>query len=143
MKLLVWPESYGIVKLGVSEDLPQWAMSSPFVSFTRVQSQSKTEELSIVSLEKSIPAKVERQGGFKCVEIEGPLAFTETGILDSMISPLSEEKISIFTVSTFNTDFIFIPGAKMDLATSLLERHGFELGMRDLKIDKRSKGSIH
>lgn len=140
MKLLVWPETYGVVKLPVGSELPSWAMQSPFVSFTRVQSQSPTEELSIVCIERDIPASVERQGHFKCVEIEGPLDFSETGVLDSVISPLAEEEISIFTVSTYNTDFIFIPGSKMDHATSLLERYGFEFGMRELKLAKRSSG---
>lgn len=98
--------AYAVVRLDPGAPVPQWADGPGFVSISR-----SDEELSIVCLEARVPPTVQHAGGWAAFKLQGPFAFNETGILLSVIAPLSPAGISIFAVSTFDTDYLLVKEA--------------------------------
>ncbi|MET1030863.1 ACT domain-containing protein [Domibacillus tundrae] len=56
--------------------------------------------------------------------MEGPLDFSLTGVLSSLASPLAEAKISIFAISTYNTDFLLVKSDTLEQTLQILSKHG-------------------
>lgn len=113
------PQRFAIAKLDAQSAVPDWAQSGGFSSVTRAES-----ELSIVSEEALVPDNVTAERNYRCFRVAGPLDFSEIGILHSLTAPLAEAAISIFAVSTYETDYLFLPGDRMEDALSTLERCG-------------------
>ncbi len=120
---------YVILKRPSSDDVPDWALTSgQFCSVTRTDN-----ELSIVCAIPEEAQEVLPTGGtpalprWICLKLEGPFAFTETGILSSFIGPLSAESIPIFAVSTFDTDYVLIPEEHWGAASDVLRKAGHQL----------------
>ncbi len=74
------------------------------------------DETSIVCHAANVPAKAKRQGPFVAFEVSGPLDFKLTGVLHSLLGPLAEAGISVFSISTYDTDWILIRATKADAA---------------------------
>ena len=76
--------------------------SVPFTFFARTD-----EEISLVCPIETCPADaLNREDGWRCLRILGPLDFSLVGILSQIAAVLAKEKIPIFAVSTFNTDYV-------------------------------------
>jgi len=85
------------------------------------------EEISIV-LPSSITLNSEDcEPDWQAFEVVGPLDFILTGILSSISTVLANEKISIFAVSTFDTDYILVKSNKVDDAISTLRNNNFQV----------------
>ena len=86
------------------------------------------EELSLVCLSKNVPQwTIERSDGWRGFRIEGTLDFSLVGILSKLSAILAENKIGIFAVSTFNTDYILVKAEDFDRATEVLSSAGYEV----------------
>lgn len=92
---------------------------------------SKTdEELSLVCTDKSVPDNtLDREDGWRGFRIQGVLDFSLIGILSKISSLLAENEISIFSVSTYQTDYIFIKEKNFEKALKVLENNGYEIVM--------------
>ncbi len=67
------------------------------------------DENSLVCRTEDVPSNtVAREDGWRAFRVEGILDFSLTGILAKITALLAKEKIGIFTVSTFNTDYILV-----------------------------------
>jgi hypothetical protein len=66
------------------------------------------------------------ESGWRIIELEGPFAFDEIGILHGVLGPLVEHRVSVFTLSAYSTDFILIKAANIDDARSALTGAGFQ-----------------
>ena len=75
------------------------------------------DELSVVCDEEQAPEGGRCETGWRCIAVQGPLPFWATGILASLAGPLAEARISIFALSTFDTDFVLVQ--ESDLARAL------------------------
>ncbi|MGP4019535.1 ACT domain-containing protein [Saccharopolyspora sp. 5N708] len=64
------------------------------------------------------------EGPFRALEVDGPLDFALTGILAALLVPLAEAGISVFTLSTFDTDWILVPADAADEAAAVLDAAG-------------------
>ena len=116
LTLSVMPVELAVVRLDSSSEIPNWATKgTDFFSITKT-----IDELSIVCLEGNVPNDVRVEKGWKCFKVEGPLDFGMTGILSSLTSPLAEANISIFAISTFDTDYIMIKKEKLQNAIAVL-----------------------
>lgn len=113
---------YGVARLEPSEPIPAWAEGQGFVSISR-----SDEELSIVCLDSRIPEGVRDDRGWACLKLLGPFAFDETGIVLSVIAPLSSNGIGIFVVSTFDGDHVMVKREDLDVARGLLTEAGHTL----------------
>lgn len=122
MQRLFWlPESLAVARL---EDraLPAWAIEAEgFLSVTRTR-----EELSIVCDEARLPLDIRAERGWRAFGVQGPLDFGLTGILASLAQPLAEAGISLFAVSTFDTDYVLVRAQDKDRAEAVLQAAGHE-----------------
>lgn len=119
VKLKALDGVYGIARLGPRDPIPAWADGAGFVSISR-----SDEELSIVCRQERMPGDVRKDGDWTCFKFVGPFAFDETGIVLSVIAPLSSNDIGIFVVSTFDGDHMLVKSADLDKARDLLTAAG-------------------
>src|SRR5690606_32365297 len=103
-----------------------------FVSVTRTAT-----ELSIVCDQKYIPASVPCEGNWRYLFIEGSLDFSLVGILASLSGALARKGISIFVISTYDTDYILVKAQALDKAVETLREEGHQVIM-----DEVAKGKI-
>ena len=84
------------------------------------------EEISLVCKTEDTPEKtVERDDGGKGFRIQGVLNFSLIGILSKLSGILADNKIGIFAVSTFNTDYILVKAENFEKALSVLSAEGY------------------
>ena len=119
MKLSRYPETLAVVKLPPGAEVPAWAESSSIFSVT-----ATATETSVVCAARSVPKKSVHQRPFTAFEVEGPLDFALTGVLSQLLAPLAEAEISVFTLSTFDTDWVLVPGHDADRAEEEWRRSG-------------------
>lgn len=118
--LRVLPDIYSVVKLDQDVVFPQ---TSGIVFYARTE-----DEISLVCLENDVPDDViAREDDWRILKINGILDFTLVGILASIAGILAEQGISIFAVSTFNTDYILVKGERLDDTVRALCDKGYEI----------------
>lgn len=119
LELKLLKERYIVCKLQPADVIPSALTLGPqeFLNITRT-----ADELSIVCVESLAPkaAKVER--GWRAFKVLGPLDFSLTGIIARLTAPLAEAKISVFTVATFDTDYLLVQEQHLAAAVAALER---------------------
>ena len=118
------PGEWAIARLPAAAPLPDWALlPGAFVALVRT-----AEELSIVAPAASTPANLPSvETGWSLLQLQGPFAFSETGILASFASPLAEAGIALFAISTFNTDYLLLKTATLPAALRALAAAGHRL----------------
>lgn len=117
---------FAICKLNPQTKIPNWALKGEFYSITRT-----SEELSILCPQKIIPDEITSVGRWRGLKIEGPFKFTEIGILNSITAPLTSVKISLLSISTFDTDYVFIQDDQFEDALLILAAYGHEVPSTD------------
>lgn len=86
------------------------------------------EELSLVcSLDKVPMETIDRDDNWKGFRIQAVLDFSLIGILSRISTILAENKIGIFAVSTFNTDYILVKKENFEKALEVLGNAGYEI----------------
>lgn len=86
------------------------------------------EELSLVCETGSVPADtLQREDGWKAFRIQGVLDFSLIGILSKISGILADNKIGIFVVSTYNTDYVLVKKEDFEHALLILKREGYEV----------------
>ncbi len=105
-----------IAKLSEYNQLDDLIDKAKFVSLTK-----SGDELSLVIDRENLPDHQFANEGWKAFKIIGPLDFSLVGILQQVIKPLSEKGISIFTISTFDTDYILVKNEQIDMAIEVLK----------------------
>jgi len=137
-RLKVLPDVLAIARLEQGSPIPRWAIRSnhdrrewpgisngtgaPWFSITRTH-----EELSIVCAASAVPAGVPCEKPFRAIEVEGPLDFALTGILAGIAVPLAEAGISIFAISTFDTDYVLVRESALQEAVRVLRGAGYRI----------------
>ena len=86
------------------------------------------EEKSLVCITDKVPKNViRRDDGWKAIRIQGVLDFSLIGILAKIAGILAENDISIFAVSTYNTDYILLKEEKYQKALKVLGDSGYKI----------------
>jgi hypothetical protein len=123
LELMLLPYRYAIFRLSPHEKpsfvWPKLTDGAGFVSLTHTQ-----EELSGVCEESSLPATVAAQRGRRLFRVKGPLEFSLTGILASLSGPLAEAGVSIFSISTYDTDYLLLAERDLERGIAALEQAG-------------------
>jgi hypothetical protein len=122
LSLSLLEDSYAVCRLEADDNIPvSLLMPGPeFVSISR-----SAEELSIVCPQDTAPKHAKVNGGWRAFKVRGPLDFSLTGVIATLTAPLAEARISVFTVATFDTDYLLVkqadlPAARQALAQFLL-----------------------
>jgi|SRR6266436_5879327 len=119
LQLSVLAERFAIARLAPDAAIPQWATASAFFSVTRT-----SDELSIITEESRFPRGLASQIGWQALKVHGPFALSEIGVVASLAAPLARAGISLFVVSTFDTDYLLVASENLAAAVSALERAG-------------------
>jgi hypothetical protein len=90
-----------------------------FTSVTRT-----ADELSIVCPEGAVPKGTKCESGWRIFKIEGPFDFALTGILVAVTKPLADSGVSIFAVSTYDTDYVMVKNQNVRKAIRALTAAG-------------------
>ena len=119
LELTLLAERFAISQLAADAPIPAWAMQGPFFSVTRT-----ADELSVVTELSRVPLGVQSQPGWCALKVHGPFVLSEIGILSALATPLAEARISLFAVSTFDTDYLLVASESLPAAIAALERAG-------------------
>jgi hypothetical protein len=71
-----------------------------------------------------VPADVRCESGWRCLRVNGVIDFSVVGVLASLTGPLAEAGVSVFAVSTFDTDYLLVKEVDFDRSCSALRLHG-------------------
>lgn len=112
--------NFGVCRLDSGSGIPEWALECDFYSIT-----STPDELSIVCPEADVPGNVICERGWKGLKVEGPLDFGLTGILAGISAVLAGKEVSIFALSTYDTDYILVRKKDLETAVEALGEAGY------------------
>lgn len=119
IRLRVVPGIYGLVRLAADARIPDWIDGPGFSAVIRAD-----DELTLVCPQDRIPDAMDADCNWRCFRSVGPFAFDATGIVLSLIQPLSTQGIGVFVVCTFDGEHILVPSQDWDKSRALLERAG-------------------
>lgn len=119
LTLSLLPGRYALCRLDPYAGIPTWAARGEFWSVTR-----NAEQVSVLCPEDAPPPGVEAEPGWRTLQLMGPLSFSQTGILDSVVEPLSHGGISILVVSAYDTNYVLVKDAQLDQTITTLGEAG-------------------
>lgn len=122
LTLIVGNERLAIARLNPDEKLPDLSRIVGFFSITKTH-----EEISVVIPEKYLVPSWKCDSGWRYLKVKGPLDFDLVGILASILNPLSEDGINVFTISTFDTDYILVKQRNLNRTIEVLKKNGFKI----------------
>jgi hypothetical protein len=103
LTLSILPNSLAVCQFAKNASIPSYVFKSTFFSITQTD-----EELSVVCEQSLVPTDVKKADDWRAFKVEGPLDFSQVGILSSLAKPLAENKIPIFVISTYDTDYLLV-----------------------------------
>lgn len=134
MNLTLLAETYAVSR---PDSAPDWLPSEGFMSLTRTH-----EEISVVCEESRVPRGVRSEPGWRAFQLAGPIPFSMTGVLASLLTPLAQARIPIFAVSTFDTDYVLVREADLAATITALEAAGHAIAQPDWRIEPATDMSI-
>ena len=139
LSLSVLPRRFAVCQLALDADLSflSGLASHDLWSVTRTK-----EELSVVLPEAAALLAWRAERGWRCLKVRGPLDFSLTGVLASLVTPLAEAGISVFALSTYDTDYLLVRDADLKQTVAVLSahRHTIQRGPDD---SERSDPRLH
>jgi hypothetical protein len=119
LSLSVLPGRLAVCRLDPGRPIPAWAWCGPLQSVTRTG-----DEISVICPEEAVPSGTKREQGRRALRVNGPLAFSEVGVLASLTAPLAAAGISILSLSTFDTDYLLVNESDLERAMEALREEG-------------------
>ena len=122
LKLTLLKDKYAICSLPNDALIPDWALTQSLISITRTK-----KELTIVCKQDIIPPEIQSDLNWRCFRIDGSFDLNQTGVISSISSPLADAGISIYVISTFDTDYFLVKQQNLDQTISTLSNSGHSL----------------
>ena len=123
LPLEVLPDTLAICRLPAEAALPPWAAGlSPFITISRT-----AEELSITTRQADVPAGVRCERDYRALRVRGTLPPDLVGILLSIAQPLAAAGLSIFAISTYDTDYVLMKARDLPAALEALRAAGHDV----------------
>jgi hypothetical protein len=119
LTLVPVPGTFAVCRLGPDVPWPDWVAGGPFSSVTRTAG-----EVSVVCDQAAVPPGVRSEAGWRCLRVAGTLAFSAVGILAGLVDPLAAAGVSVFVVSTFDTDYVLVQNVDLERLILALRQHG-------------------
>ena len=121
-KLELLPDINAVCRLDKNAPVPDWATLGPFCSIPRT-----AHELSVVCPDAQVAGGVKKESGWKVLMVQGPLDFSLTGVLASLTGPLVREGVSVFALSTYDTDYLLVKEEQLEKAIQVLGTEGYDV----------------
>jgi hypothetical protein len=122
LTLSLLQDTFAICSLAQDARIPDWSLEGSFISITRT-----SEELSIVCPQANVPEQIKCEAGWRCLKVKGPLEFSLVGILAHLATSLASAGVSIFALSTFNTDYLLLKESLLETALFTLSQEGHKI----------------
>jgi hypothetical protein len=122
LNLELLPDRLAICRLDAKARVPPWAQKGNFTTITRTM-----EELSVVCPEANVPRGTKCETGRRAFRIAGTVDFSLIGIIASLAEPLAKADVSIFVVSTYDTDYLMVAEGTLEKAVKTLEGAGHKV----------------
>ena len=122
LKLKLLDGIYAVCRFEDSKKVPSWVNEKEFFSVTKTE-----DEISVVMLQDKISSDVKAEKDWRILKVEGTLDFSLIGILAKISGILAKNSISIFVISTFNTDYILVKEEKIEKSILVLSEEGYEI----------------
>ena len=119
LTLTLQPETFAVCRLAPDAPVPTPPAGGSLYSWTRTDA-----ELSVVCAEGEAPEADHYEGGWRGLVVDGPLAFEQVGILAELAGVLADAEVSLFVLSTFDTDYLLVKQEVLDTAIGALRQRG-------------------
>jgi hypothetical protein len=120
LSLEVLPDTLSVCRLDARATIPGWAeRANGFLTLSRT-----ADELSITAVQAAVPEGLSCEHDYRALRVSGRLPHHLVGILASIAGPLAAARISIFAISTHDTDYVLVKATDLDAAVQTLERAG-------------------
>jgi hypothetical protein len=122
MILELLEDEYSVYKITRQELFANNIFETKFISITKTE-----DEVSVVATSNMFHDFEKVEDGWKILKIDGILDFSLIGILSKISNILANEKIGIFVISTYNTDYIMIKKENIEKAIKILTKNDYEI----------------
>lgn len=123
MKLRLLPGEFTVARYAPDANLNP-LFTREFCCITRTRN-----EVTVVCESDLLPAGVQKkEEGWVCLEVEGILDFSLTGILNQITGPLADAEVSLFAVSSYDTDYVLVKRGFLEKAKNALLKAGIKIG---------------
>jgi hypothetical protein len=124
MDLRVLSDRLSVCRLPVDDPWPVPAAGTSFYSVTRTG-----DEISVVCPEDAAPSgeHVRVEPDWRALEVAGPLDFSMVGVMAALTAPLADVDVSVFVVSTYDTDYVLVHAAALEKAVEALRAAGHQV----------------
>lgn len=122
LTLTLAPERFAVCRLAPDAPIPPLPLGRSLLALTLT-----SDELSLVLPEDSAPENATIEGGWRALRVAGPLDFELTGVLASLAQPLADARLSLFAISTFDTDYLLVRDATLSEALAALRAAGHHI----------------
>lgn len=122
MTLAVHPQLYTIHSFSPDAILDPAVLHQPMFFIGKTK-----DELSVVVPATLALNSLEQENDWRCFEVVGPLGFSMTGILANVSATLAKAQVSIFAISTFDTDYLLVKKNKLDIAITALKKNNYQI----------------
>lgn len=120
--LTLAPERFAVCRLAPDAPIPLLPMGGSLVALTITP-----DEISLVVPEEFAPPDARTEVGWRALRIAGPLDFSLTGVLSALIAPLAQAGVSVFAISTYDTDYVLVREATLATALDTLRDTGYTI----------------
>ena len=131
LTLEVLPGLLAVCRLSNTQAIPDWVTRLPFWSMTRTE-----DEISIVLPEALASPAWKQETGFRALKVRGPLDFGLTGVVARLSVALASANVSLFVMSTFDTDYVLVRDADLQRATAALQAAGCAVESGSVPVDR-------
>ena len=115
LTIQVLDQRLAVCRMAGDAAIPDWCYKGSFISITRTP-----DELSVVCEEILVPVELDAERNWRALKVKGPLDFSLTGILASLVTPLAKAGIPVFAISTYDTDYLLLKKDRLHEAVGLL-----------------------
>jgi hypothetical protein len=122
LTLQVLAGEFTIHRLAPGSEIPPQVFESDFYTLSKTPA-----EISIVCRSEVEIASEKSSSGWACLKVLGPLDFSLTGILAGIAGVLAKADVSIFAISTYDTDYILVDAGKLEIAAKSLAAAGYNV----------------
>ena len=107
-ELVVLQGEYAVARLPAAALVPDWVTKGSFWCAARTP-----EELSLVCEQRLVPSGIGAKRDWACLKAIGPFEFSEVGVVATLTTVLAASGVTVFVTSTFDTDYILVPGNQL------------------------------
>lgn len=122
LQLTLLKDKYGVCMLPNTTPIPDWALMASLVSITRTK-----KELTIVCRQDLIPTQCQSDLNWRCFRVDGSFDLNQIGVISSISLPLAQNGISIYVISTYETDYFLVQEEKVEQTISVLSGCGHQI----------------